>query len=95
MNVYEVLKEPVISEKSTELNSTLNQVVFKVDKRANKYQIKQAIEKIYEKNGLVVDKVRTLNMPGKPKRFRMKIGKTSAWKKAIITLKKGSSLDFH
>lgn len=94
MNIYEVIKEPVISEKATDLNGKLNQVVFCVDRKANKYQIKEAIEKIYSKNGVKVEKVRTLVNPGKPKSMRRSIGKTSVWKKAIVTLKEGSKLEF-
>lgn len=95
MNVYEIIKEPIISEKSTDLNAKLNQVVFKVDRRANKYQIKQAIETIYEKNGIKVKAVRTSNVQGKKKRVRANnIGTLSTWKKAIITLKEGSKLEF-
>lgn len=94
MNIYEVIKEPVISEKATDLNTKLNQVVFKVDRKANKYQIKEAIEKIYSKNGVKVEKIRTLVIGGKPKSMRRSIGKTSTWKKAIVTLKEGSKLEF-
>lgn len=94
MEVYEIIKEPVISEKSTDLNAKFNQVVFKVDTRANKYQIKTAVEKIYEKNKVIVTAVRTMNMPGKTKTVRMRMGRTPKWKKAIVTLKQGSKLEF-
>ncbi|EKD86507.1 MAG: hypothetical protein ACD_37C00267G0011 [uncultured bacterium] len=94
MEAYEIIKEPIISEKATEMNTKFNQVVFKVDKRANKYQIKKAVEKIYEKNGVRVDKVRTMNVPGKLKRVRSRAGRLSGWKKAIVSLKKGSKLEF-
>lgn len=95
MNEYEIIKEPIISEKSTDLNQNMNQVAFKVNKKANKYQIKNAIEKIYEKNGIKVSQVRTMIVPGKTKRVRFKVGRTPTWKKAIVTLKPGSKLDFH
>ena len=94
MKTYEVIKEPVISEKSTDLNAKFNQVVFKVDLKANKYQIKEAVEEIYKKNGVKVECVRTITVPGKVKRYRQHLGRTSVWKKAIVTLKEGSKLDF-
>ena len=94
MNIYEVIKEPVISEKATDLNAKYNQIVFKVDRKANKHHIKEAVEKIYSKNGVKVKSVRTMVMAGKPKSMRRTVGRTSMWKKAIVTLKEGSKLDF-
>ena len=94
MNIYEIIKEPVISEKATDLNKNHNKVVFRVDKRANKYQIKEAVEKIYGKNGVKVKDIRTMVVAGKPKSMRRSIGRTMTWKKAIVTLKEGSKLEF-
>ncbi|MBN2144624.1 MAG: 50S ribosomal protein L23 [Candidatus Aureabacteria bacterium] len=92
MDTFEIIKEPVISEKATDLNEKLNQVVFKVDRRANKFQIKAAIEKLYPK--VKVSAVRTINMPWKKKRVRMQLGRTVLWKKAVVKLKEGSKIDF-
>lgn len=84
--IYEVIKSPLITEKATKL-AKFNQYVFWVDKRANKIEIKKAIEEIYN---VKVEKVRTINMKGKTKRIRWgEEGKTSSWKKAIVTLKEG------
>jgi len=84
--IYEVIKSPLITEKATKL-AKFNQYVFWVDKRANKIEIKKAIEEIYN---VKVEKVRTINMKGKTKRIRWgQEGKTSSWKKAIVTLKEG------
>jgi large subunit ribosomal protein L23 len=94
MDVFRIIKEPVISEKTTDLNTKLNQVVFRVDLKAGKQQIKEAVEKIYVKNGVRVSDVRTMIVPGKRKRVRMSQGMTPKWKKAIVTLKPGSKLDF-
>ncbi len=84
--IYEVIKSPLITEKATKL-AKFNQYVFWVDRRANKIEIKKAIEEIYN---VKVEKVRTINMKGKTKRIRWgQEGKTSSWKKAIVTLKEG------
>ncbi len=84
--IYKVIKSPLITEKATGLTK-FNQYVFWVNKRANKIEIKKAIEGIYN---VKVKKVRTMNMKGKTKRIRWgQEGKTPLWKKAIVTLKEG------
>ncbi len=88
---YDIIIEPVISEKSTELSEKQGKYVFKVDKRANKYQIKDAIEHIFN---VKVVKVNTMNYDGKKKFVRGKVGKTASWKKAVVTLKEGQKIDF-
>ena len=80
---------PNITEKSTSL-STFNKIVFKVDKGANKESIKRSVEKIFKVN---VIKVNTVNQKGKTKFIRGKKANKSGYKKAIITLKKGQSID--
>ncbi len=90
MHVYQVIKRPLITEKATELSDTQNVYVFQVDRRANRIQVKQAIERIY--NVHVVD-VRLLNM--KPKRGRWGrrvVVRKSAWKKAYVRLQEGDSI---
>lgn len=83
---YTVLKSPLITEKAGRF-TPLNKYSFYVDLKANKIEIKQAIEKIYN---VKVEKVNTLIIKGKTKRFRYReAGKTSDYKKAIVTLKKG------
>lgn len=84
---YDIIISPVISERSMELNDE-RKYVFKVDKRANKSEIKEAIETIFE--GVKVQKVNTMNMLGKTTRFGRTQGKRSDWKKAIVTLKEDS-----
>jgi large subunit ribosomal protein L23 len=93
VNPFKVIKEPIISEKTTDLNNDLNQVVFKVDIKADKGQIKAAIQEIYPKT--IVTKVRTSIFPGKLKKVRNQQGRTSSWKKAIVTLKEGCKIEFH
>ena len=80
---------PNITEKSTAM-SEFNKVVFKVDKNANKQSIKKNIEKIFKVN---VVKINTINMKGKTKLVRNRKYYKSGYKKAIITLKKGQSID--
>jgi large subunit ribosomal protein L23 len=85
----EVIKRPLISEKSTFL-TTKNAYSFEVDKKADKAQIKAAIEKLY--NVKVLD-VRTSNVEGKTRRTRTGFKKTSEWKKAVVKLHPDNKLD--
>lgn len=87
----QVLIAPQISEKSGEQTEALNRYFFRVDPRANKMDIKRAVETLFK---VSVRKVNTMNMPGKPKRERsMKYGRTAAWKRAVVTLKEGDAID--
>jgi large subunit ribosomal protein L23 len=86
---YDALKGILRTEKGTRM-LPLNKYIFHVSIDANKIQIKQAIEDIYNVN---VEDVNTVTMRGKWKRLRYKAGKTPDWKKAIITLKKGDKID--
>ena len=85
----ETIISPNITEKSTSL-SEYNKIVFKVDNGANKESIKKSIEKIFKVN---VIKVNTINIKGKTKLVRNKKAFKSGYKKAIVTLKKGQSID--
>jgi large subunit ribosomal protein L23 len=89
-DTYSVLKKPLITEKGNLMKDELNQITFEVDRRANKIEIKAAVEKIFKVN---VVKVHTLNMRGKMKRLGRSQGKKPNWKKAIITLKEGDNID--
>lgn len=85
-NIYSILKHPLISEKASK-DAALGKYVFVVDNNANAIEIKKAVEKLYK---VKVLKVNTSIVKGKIKRVRFnQPGKTSNWKKAIITLKKG------
>ena len=86
---YDIILSPVVTEKSTQ-GSEHNQVTFRVDRRASKPKIKAAIEELF---GVKVTRVNTLNMRGKIKRFRGRVGRRAAYKKAIITLAEGESID--
>lgn len=85
-NPRDIIKRPVITEKTSELMES-NKYVFEVDMRSNKTEIKSAIESIF---GVKVEKVNTIKMPAKPKRYGRYSGYTSVWKKAVITLTKDS-----
>ncbi len=87
--IFEIIRSPVISEKST-LISQFNQYVFKVSKTSTKEEIKSSIEKIFN---VKVTSVNTLNKNGKIKRFKGKLGKRASTKKAIVTLAEGNSID--
>ena len=87
--MYEIIRAPVITEKST-IISEHNQVSFKVALDATKPEIKAAIEGLFSVN---VTAVNTLRQKGKLKRFRGRLGKQSDYKKAIITLADGDSID--
>ena len=80
---YEVIKRPIITEKSMGMLDE-NKYTFEVDKNANKPEIKAAIEQIFD--GVKVQKVRTMNYEGKKVRTRHGIGKRADWKKAVVTL---------
>ena len=90
MNSYrDIIKAPIITEKSSTL-ATQNVITFSVDVNANKTQIKQAIEKIFN---VKVEKVNTVNVKPKKKRVGRYVGKTNRVKKAIVKLAEGSSIE--
>jgi len=91
MDMKSILVRPIITEKASVLTERNNQVVFEVVRKANKHQIRDAVESAY---GVEVKKLATMIIPGKLKRRGMSIGKRSNWKKAIVTLKDGDSIDF-
>jgi len=90
-DIYKVIDTVLISEKATLLQEMNNEYVFKVDRDANKLEIKRAIEQLFGKK---VEAVRTMNCAGKKKRERRSdAGRTANWKKAIVRLKEGETLD--
>lgn len=91
MNIYDVIKKPLITEKTSLEQEGANTIAFEVDRNANKLEIKEAVEKIFK---VEVTAVNTVNVAGKVKRVGRNIGKRSNWKKAYVTLKEGSRVDF-
>ena len=93
MNNYrDIIKAPIITEKSSDLAQNKNTFVFSVDVNANKTQIKQAIEKIFN---VKVESVNTINVKPKEKRVDRYVGKTNRIKKAIVKLSEGSSIELN
>ena len=92
MNNYDIIFAPIITEKSAAMADEKNTYVFKVDVRANKTQIKQAIESAFN---VKVEKINTLNVHPKTKRVGRYTGKTNRYKKAIVKLAEGNTISFN
>lgn len=90
-NAHKIIRRPLITEKSTLQKEIHNQLAFDVDRRANKIEIKKAVEEIFKVQ--VID-VRTMNYEGKRKRLGRTMGRRPHWKKAIVTLKPGQKIEF-
>jgi large subunit ribosomal protein L23 len=88
---YRTLKRPLITEKSTVEKDQRNKLFFEVDRRANKIEIKDAVEKIFKVD--VLD-VATMGMKGKLKRVGRHFTRSSDWKKAVVTIKPGQRVEF-
>jgi large subunit ribosomal protein L23 len=87
--IYQVLKLPVITEKSTHLKENLLTLTFKVARDANKHEIKEAVQQIFK---VKVDSVRVANFHGKTRRQGRFSGRRPDWKKAYVTLKAGEKM---
>ena len=96
MRLNEIIKHPIVTEKANELTEKFNRYQFAVDRRANKLESKKAIEEFYS---VTIEDVNTCVMPGKFKSRYTKAGflngKTSAYKKATVTLAEGESIDLY
>ena len=90
-HIYSIIKKPLFTEKGGNLKEVQNKILVEVSKDANKIDIKRSIEEIFK---VKVEKVSTINVSGKWKRYGRSVGKRPDRKKAIITLKKGEKLDF-
>ena len=90
MDPHQIIIRPVISEKSYNLIETQNQYTFQVDRRANKNQIKRAVEEAFE---VKVRKVNTVNVKSKPKRQGLAQGRTPRWKKVVVRLADGERIE--
>ena len=94
MNVdrlHSIILAPVISEKANRVAEKQNQAVFKVLPNAEKAEIREGVEKLFN---VKVTSVQTLNVKGKTKRFGQMMGRRSDWKKAYVTLAEGEQIDF-
>ena len=91
MNVNDVILRPVVTEKSTLARELANVVTLAVDPRANKHEIRRAVETLFQ---VEVLSVRTIRMPRKTRRVGRYVGRRPEWKKAIVTLAEGQSIEF-
>jgi large subunit ribosomal protein L23 len=94
MNVdrlHQIILAPVVSEKANRVAEKQNQAVFRVLPDADKAEIKEAVEKLFN---VKVDAVRTLSVKGKAKRFGRFMGRRASWKKAFVTLAEGQQIEF-
>jgi large subunit ribosomal protein L23 len=91
VNVHDVIRRPLVTEKSTIGRESQNLVTFAVDPHANKHEIRCAVESLF--NVTVLD-VHTMRMPRKTKRVGRFIGRKPEWKKAIVKLAEGQSIEF-
>ncbi len=91
LHIYDVIRRPVVTERSTQLTEDENQFVFEVALNANKLQIKEAVEVIFD---VTVLKVNTMIMPAKRgRRGRTDYVRSKEWKKAIVTLQAGDTIE--
>lgn len=90
LDVYQIIKRPLITEQGMHLVETENIYPFAVSPKANKVQIRQAIERIF---GVEVERVNTAHRKGKPRRRGRRVGRTPNWKKAYVKLRDGHSIE--
>ena len=89
-HLTQVIKKPLLTEKASALKAEANKVAFKVDIKANKIEIKKAVESLFD---VKVTSVSTMIFRGKPKRVGKSFGRRDNWKKAIVSLEPGTDLD--
>ncbi len=86
---YQIIRRPLLTEKSTWLKEKNRELCFEVDIRANKLEIKKAVEELFK---VKVERVRTQRVKGKTRRVRLNVGKKPDWKKAYVKLKEGEKM---
>jgi len=92
MHIYEVLRRPIVTEKTTRQSDELNQYTFEVDRRSNKHLVKEAVETAFN---VKVEGVRIVTMPARKKRYgRRVVTSESVRKKAVVTLAEGNRIQF-
>jgi large subunit ribosomal protein L23 len=91
MDFYQIIKRPLVTEKGTKQKEQSNQLAFEVDRRANKIQVRNAVESIFKVK--VLD-VRVMNVKGKERRVGRNVGRKADWKKAIVRLAPGENIEF-
>ncbi|MFB0521151.1 MAG: 50S ribosomal protein L23 [Desulfatiglandales bacterium] len=91
MDFYQIIKRPLVTEKGTKQKEQSNQLAFEVDRRANKIQVRNAVESIFK---VKVLNVRVMNVKGKERRVGRNVGRKADWKKAIVRLAPGENIEF-
>jgi len=91
MDEYQILKRPLITEKGTRQKEQSNQMLFEVDRRANKVMVRNAVESIFK---VKVRSVKLMNVKGKERRIGRNVGRRPDWKKAIVRLGPGENIEF-
>jgi large subunit ribosomal protein L23 len=91
MDIYQVIKKPLITEKGNVQKEQLNQITLRVDRKANKVEIRRAVEILFKTQ--VLD-VKTMNVKGKKRRIGRNVGKRPDWKKAVVKLAPGKTIEF-
>jgi len=91
VNIHDVIRRPLVTEKSSIGREEQNLATFAVDPRATKHDIRRAVEQLFD---VRVVRVRTMRQPRKKRRVGMKIGRRAEWKKALVELAEGQSIEF-
>jgi large subunit ribosomal protein L23 len=89
-DMFQIIKRPLLTEKSTRKKEEINEVAFEVDRRANRSEVKTAVQTLFK---VKVQRVNLMQMEGKKKRVGKKLGKTPDWKKALVRLAPGETIE--
>ncbi|MEW6186606.1 MAG: 50S ribosomal protein L23 [Thermodesulfobacteriota bacterium] len=89
-DLFQVIKRPLLTEKSTGKKEAFNEVAFEVDKRANRSEVKAAVQTLFK---VKVQRVNLMQISGKKKRMGKKVGRTADWKKALVRLAPGEAIE--
>jgi large subunit ribosomal protein L23 len=89
-DMFQIIKRPLLTEKSTRKKEDINEVAFEVDRRANRSEVKMAVQTLFK---VKVQRVNLMQIEGKKKRVGKKLGKTADWKKALVRLAPGEAIE--
>jgi large subunit ribosomal protein L23 len=89
-DMFQIIKRPLLTEKSTRKKEEFNELTFEVDRRANRTEVKMAIQTLFK---VKVERVNLMQQEGKKKRVGKKIGRTADWKKALVRLAPGEAIE--
>ncbi|MBA4393799.1 MAG: 50S ribosomal protein L23 [Desulfobacca sp.] len=89
-DMFQVIKRPLLTEKSTRKKEEINEVAFEVDRRANRSEVKMAVQALFK---VKVQRVNLMQLEGKKKRVGKKVGRTADWKKALVRLAPGEAIE--